>query len=45
MNNFTDTQFKGNSIVDENGEVSDLHTTLKYKATIMFTQYIAPASE
>lgn len=41
MDNFTDTQFRGNAIVDENGEVSDLHTTLKYKATIKFTQYIA----
>lgn len=41
MNNFADTQFRG----DATGSTSDLHTTLKYKATMKFTQYIAPVIE
>lgn len=43
MNNFEDTQFRGetNTSIDADG----LHTVLNYKATIKFTQYIAPANE
>lgn len=43
MNNFEDTQFRGetNTAQDADG----LHTVLNYKATMKFTQYIAPAEE
>lgn len=36
MDNNADTQFKGEANTDEN----DLHTTLKYRATLKFNQYI-----
>lgn len=43
MDNTSDTQFKGetNTAADADG----LHTVLNYKATMKFTQYIAPAEE
>ena len=41
MNNYEDTQFKGETDTSEDSD--GLHTILKYKATIKFTQYIAPA--
>ena len=43
MDNLADTQFRGESIT--NGDEENLHTTLKYKANLKFTQYIAPTEE
>ena len=54
MDNRADTQFRGekqNTANDENttdGDTTnqnDLHTTLKYRATMTFTQYIPPEEE
>lgn len=49
MNNMQDTQFKGEPVENtgggtggSTGENVDLHTTLKYKANMKFTQYIEP---
>lgn len=41
FNNFEDTQFRGET--DTSDDADGLHTTLKYKATMKFTQYTAPA--
>ena len=41
MNNYEDTQFRGETDTSENTD--GLHTVLNYKATIKFSQYIAPA--
>ena len=40
FNNLEDTQFKGEADTSENAD--GLHTILKYKATVKFTQYIEP---
>lgn len=40
MDNATDTQFRGTAI--QGAEEGELHTELKYKATLTFKQYIAP---
>lgn len=40
MNNYEDTQFRGETDTSENAD--SLHTVLNYKATMKFTQYIAP---
>lgn len=51
MNNMEDTQFRGETVKNtsggtgenpETGTGTDLHTILKYKATMKFTQYIEP---
>lgn len=36
MNNYADTQFRGNT----NSNTEDLHTILNYRATLKFSQYI-----
>ena len=41
MNNYEDTQFRGETDTSENAD--GLHTVLNYRATIKFSQYIAPA--
>lgn len=41
MNNYADTQFRGNN----NSDAQDLHTTLKYRATLNFKQYINQVNE
>ena len=41
MDNKADTQFKGES----NSDIQDLHTILKYKATVKFNQYIEQSEE
>lgn len=41
MNNFEDTQFKGETNTAEDAD--GLHTVLNYRATMKFTQYIEPA--
>ena len=43
MNNFEDTQFRGQTDTSESAD--GLHTILNYKATMKFTQYIAPAGD
>lgn len=43
MNNFEDTQFRGETDTSESAD--GLHTILNYKATMKFTQYIAPAGD
>lgn len=40
FNNLEDTQFRGEEDTSENAD--GLHTILKYKATVKFTQYIEP---
>lgn len=41
FNNLEDTQFRGETDTSEDSD--GLHTTLKYKATMKFTQYTAPS--
>ena len=41
MNNYADTQFRGNN----NSDAQDLHTTLNYRATLNFKQYINQVNE
>ena len=54
MDNRADTQFRGeeqnivndeNTTGDDTANQNDLHTTLKYRATMTFTQYIPPEEE
>ena len=41
MNNYADTQFRGNN----NSDTQNLHTTLSYRATLNFKQYINQENE